>query len=347
MEQMIREEILLLITKELTEQASEDEKDMLKDWLSESRENTSLYHSFKEAFLNGKYELKAKNKDEVYNKLSHRLRFEKYSTNAENNKKLIKHRQISPWWLKIAATVLVLITSSLIIYQTRNYWQSESEIPTLSHKVIIKSNPRGEKSLITLPDGSKVKLNSESHLEYYSDFENDRSVQLIGEAFFEVVKDTLRPFYVKTGDLRVRVLGTSFNVEAFPFEKNVKVALVKGKVLIEKKEGLEMKPIEYLNPDEMLIYDHQSSEFTITPFDFSRVTGWKDGELHFDETDFDVVIEKLERWYGVEILVSSKADLSGRFNGDYNGEPLDLVLEGMGFTSDFDFEIRGKKVYIK
>ena len=295
----------------------------------------------------GKYELKAKNKDEVYNTLSHRLRFEKYSYSTHNIEKNIQHRQISPGWLKIVATVLILITSSLTIYQIRNYWQPENEIPAISHKVIIKSNPRGAKSLITLPDGSKVKLNSDSHLEYYSDFEHDRSVKLIGEAFFDVVKDTLRPFYVKTGDLRVRVLGTSFNVEAFAFEKNIKVALVKGKVLIEKKEGMKIKPMGYLNPDEMLIYNHQSSEFNITPFDYSRVLGWRDGELHFDETDFDVVIEKLERWYGVEILVSSKADLSGRFNGTFNAQPLDVVLQGMGFTSDFDFEIRGKKVYIK
>ncbi len=341
---MINEEILLIITNELTEQASEGEKDILKDWLAESRGNSSLYHSYKEAFLNGKYELKAKNKNDVYTTLSGRLGFE--NANTKNNEKIIPSHQISRGWLKIAATILILITSSLVIYQTRYYWIPTQKI-IASNTMIVKSNPAGVKSLVTLPDGSHVKLNSESHLEYSANFEQDRSVKLIGEAFFEVVKDTLRPFVVKAGDLSIRVMGTSFNVEAFPFEKNIKVALVTGSVLIEKEEGLERKPVEYLHPSEMLVYDHQSSGFNVTQFDYSEVLGWKDGELHFVETDFIEVVKKLERWYGVEILVSSKADMSGRFNGTYNDESLEVVLEGMGFTSDFDFEIKGKNVYIK
>ncbi len=343
---MINEEILLIVTNELTGQTSEGEMDILKDWLSQSRENSSLYHSYKEAFLNDKYELKAKNKSNVYKKLSERLEFKKYSTVTETNERLIHHHQKSFGWLKIAATILILITSSLIIYQTRNYWKPAQKI-VASNTMIIKSNPAGVKSQITLPDGSHVKLNSESHLEYSTNFEQDRTVKLIGEAFFEVVRDTLRPFIVKTGDLSIRVLGTSFNVKAFPFEKNIKVALVTGKVLIEKEEGLERKPVEYLNPSEMLVYNHQSSGFNVTQFDYSEVLGWKNGELHFDDADFDEVIKRLERWYGVDIVVRSKSAMSGRFNGTYKDESLDVVLEGMGFTTDFNYEIVGNKIYIK
>ena len=342
----MREELLLIITKELTGQASEDEKNILKDWFIESRENTDLYHSYKEAFLNGKYQLEIKNKDEVFDILSKRLHFEKYSCTTNDNK-LDKHLQVSYGWLKIAAAVVILMTSTFIIYQSRDYWKPANNEETLTHEAIFKSNPSGEKSLVTSPDGSKVKLNSESHLEYFSNFEHERSVKLIGEAFFEIVKDTLRPFYVNTGDLRVSVLGTSFNIEAFPFARSINVALVTGKVLIEKKEGHKMEPVKSLSPNEMLVYDHQSAEYTITPFDEKSVIGWKDGELHFDETDLNTVIEMLERWYGVEFIVSSTTDLSGRFNGTYQGQPLEIVLEGMGFTSDFDFDIRGKKVYIK
>lgn len=345
---MIREELLLIITKEITGQASEDEKDVLRDWLSESRENSSLYHSFKEAFLNGKYKLKAKNKDEVFDKLSTRLHFEGHRAEINTHKKISLPSQFFSRWLKITATLLIFLTSAFIIYQTRDYWRPLAEEDTLAHEVIIKSNPHGKKSLITLPDGSKVKLNSESHLEYFSDFEHERGVKLIGEAFFEIVKDSLRPFYVSTGDLRIRVLGTSFNVEAFPFEKNINVALVTGKVLIERKEGMEIKPVDQLNPHEMLIYDHQSAEYDITEFNAKSVIGWKDGELHFDETDLHDVMETLERWYGVEITVSSTADLSGRINDvTYKNEPLDFVLEAIGFMSGFEAERKGKKVYIK
>ena len=344
---MIGEGVLLIITKEITGQASEDEKGILHDWLAESTENSRLYHSYKESFLNGKYELKVSNKHQVFNKISERLGLDDQRIKAVKIRKFKKRRQASFRWPKIVASLLILCISAFIIFETRDYWKPINDDKSIAHDVIIKSNPRGKKSLITLPDGSKVKLNSESHLEYFSDFEHERSVKLVGEAFFEIVKDTQRPFYVNTGDLRIRVLGTSFNIEAFPFEKSINVALVTGKILIEKKEGLQMKPMEYLDPDEMLIYDHQTAEYDVRGFEKGSVIGWKDGELHFDETDLDTVMETLERWYGVEIIVSPTADLSGRFTNTYINESLPVVLEGIGFTSDFDFVINGKKVYIK
>ena len=186
---MVSEEILLIITKDVTGQASEEEKNLLRDWLSESKENVGLYHSYKEAFLNGKYEPRVKNKDEVFDILARRLRIDKYSSKNDIVEVVDHPRQMSPVWLKVASIVLILVLSSVIIFQTRNYWKGDKDVENELHEVIIKSNPRGVKSLITLPDGSKVKLNSESNLEYFSDFEHERSVKLIGEAFFEVVKD--------------------------------------------------------------------------------------------------------------------------------------------------------------
>lgn len=345
---MIREEVLVIITKEITGQASEDEKDVLQDWLAESAENSRLYHSYKEAFLNGKYEPNAINKHLVFDKLADRLRLGNTRARTERNNEISGSRYISTRWLKIAATLLILCASAFIIYKTRDYWKPANDDHTVSHRIIIKSNPRGEKSLITLPDGSKVKLNSESHLEYFSDFGHERAVKLVGEAFFEIVKDTLRPFFVNTGDLRIRVLGTSFNVEAFPFEKSINVALVSGKILIEKKEGLQMKPMEYLEPDDMLIYDHQTAEYEVTDFDKEPVIGWKDGVLHFDQADLNTVMETLERWYGVEIIVSPTADLTGEINDvRYDNAPLDVVLDAMGFMNGFQYKREGKKVYIK
>ena len=344
---MVSEEILLIITKDVTGQASEEEKNLLRDWLSESKENSDLFHSYKEAYLNGKYEPRARNKETTYEALSHRLQFKKNNLKGGRNKRFWRSFQISQAWLKVASIVLVLITTSFIIYKTRDLWAPVIETDTTANEVIVKSNPRGIKSLVTLPDGSKVKLNSESHLEYYSDFEHERSVKLIGEAFFEVVKDSLRPFYVNSGDLRIRVLGTSFNVQAFPFEKSINVALVTGKVLIERKEGLEIKHVDHLSPNEMLIYDHQSAKYDITRFDATNVIGWKDGKLHLDEPDFRTVIKKLERWYGVEIVVEPTADLSGSFDVTYINQPLDVVLKGIGFMSGFEYERQGKKVIIK
>lgn len=349
MEQMISEKILLIITNELTGQESREEKDILHDWLGESRDNANLYHSYKEAFINGKYELNAKNNNEVYKKLSERLGFNDTKSISVNDSKLKSLWQYSisnGWVRKIAASILILITTSLIVYQTREYWKPAKYISPLN-ELIVKSNPRGMKTLITLPDGSKVKLNSESQIEYYSNFEENRRVNLIGEAFFDVVKDTLNPFYVKAGDLSVRVLGTSFNVEAFAFEDKIKVALVTGKVMIEKKEGLETRTLEYLDPTEIFVYDRKTSNFNKSTFDNNETIGWKEGKLIFKEADINEVVKKLERWYGVEIVVEEWTDIVGGFNGTYKNAPLEVVLAGMGFTSEFKYEIKGKKVFIK
>jgi hypothetical protein len=195
---MIDEKIFLVITSELTGQAQDDELDFLKDWLSESKENARLYHSYKEAFLNGKYKLEAKHSDAAYKKLSEALHFKTYEVGTGNGsgKKLQPHHRFD-WFRKYAAILLILITTSLIIYKTSDMWRTGAE-NKIDHELIVKSNPRGVKSLVVLPDGSKVKLNSESHLEYYSDFDQERSVKLIGEAFFEIEKDELRPFTVSS-----------------------------------------------------------------------------------------------------------------------------------------------------
>ncbi len=343
---MIDEKILLIITSELTDQASKEDLEILHDWKSESRENAGLYHSYKEAFINGKYTPKAKDSEAVYNQLSEKLGLDKIKTNGDRN---ITRSRISMErrWFRYAAVLLVFLTASMVIYKTKDLWLINDHTATSEAGLVVKSNPRGIKSLITLPDGSKVKLNSESHIEYYSDFSQDRNVKLVGEAFFEVVRDTLRPFYVRTGDLSVKVLGTSFNVKAFPFEQNMQVALVTGKVAVEKQEGFVVNPINYLEPNEMLTYNYQSSDVSIGPFDYDLTVGWKDGELNFKEVGFDEVVKMLERWYGVNITVDPRLDMSGSYTGYYKDERLDGVLEGMGFTYDFDFDIKGEKVYIK
>lgn len=343
---MIDERILLIITSELTDQAEREELDILRDWLAESNENRILYHKYKDAFINGKYLPKGKNQDKIFDKLSDRLHFGKANDHSNGVTSEVPRKNSFHAMYKYAAVLVFFILSAFIIFRYSDFWRTNTEQVT-QNDLVVKTNPRGIKSLITLPDGTRVKLNSESSIEYYSDFANDRRVKLVGEAFFEVVKDTLHPFYVKSGDLTVKVLGTSFNVKAFPFEQMINIALVSGKVAVEAQteEGSSMR--KYLKPDEMFSYNIRTSDIQISNFDYDLAIGWKDGALNFREEGFTTVVKMLERWYGVSIIIEQGTDMSGKYTGYYKNETLESVLEGLSFAYEFDYRIEGKNVIIK
>src|SRR5690606_37057735 len=135
--------------------------------------------------------------------------------------------------LRIAASMAVLIALSLGLDKA----SSTNLDPVYSpNKLIVKENFRGEKSKITLPDGSTVFLNNNSKISYRSRFASKREIHLQGEAFFEVAKDSLKPFVVSSNGLLTKALGTSFNIKAKAGEK-VEVGLVTGKILVSTSQG--------------------------------------------------------------------------------------------------------------
>jgi ferric-dicitrate binding protein FerR (iron transport regulator) len=211
----------------------------------------------------------------------------------------------------------------------------EPEIP-----IITRSNPAGQRSIIDLPDGTKIHLNSESEIEFAQEFSADiRLVSLKGEAFFEVQKEN-RPFLVESGNTKIRVLGTSFNVKQKTNEP-LYVALVTGKVRVNAKNGDQVT----LNPDEMLVME-EGGKFYKTSFDPLGVTGWKDNNLVFKNTIFPEVIDKLELWYGVKISVKGRFDPKWTYSGVYEDEMLENVLRGICMTSGMTYEIDKKQITI-
>ncbi|MCG8322656.1 MAG: FecR domain-containing protein [Cytophagales bacterium] len=215
---------------------------------------------------------------------------------------------------------------------------------------VIKSNPRGRKSTITLADGTTVYLNSESKIIYPDRFSDAiRIIQLEGEAFFEVAPDKNKPFIVRTNYLALRVLGTSFNVKTFNDSDEVTIALATGKVEITDA-GTNKKASETvtLNPGQAVIFNKTAAAFgQISDFDPNYVYGWKDGLIYFDKASLREVIEKLERWYDVKIIVENKPSNKWVYKAYHKNESLELVLESMAHNEAFDFEIKDKLVTIK
>ncbi|MDN5213769.1 FecR domain-containing protein [Fulvivirgaceae bacterium BMA12] len=234
-----------------------------------------------------------------------------------------------------------------LVFLIFNWQQPKSEEVAAKPeaRLIVKSNSPGQKSELRLPDGSIVYLNAESSLRYVEYFQEDkRQVFLQGEAFFQVVKDSLRPFTVFTKNLATTALGTSFNIQAFGEKEQIKVALITGKVIV--RDTVTNNSLS-LDPGEGMVLKEPAAEMSKNNIDIEKTLYWKNQTIHFDNTDFYEAIDYLERWYGVQFEIenySQKAPLT--CSGVYKNQSLDNVLNILGFALNFDYEIDKKKINI-
>lgn len=194
-------------------------------------------------------------------------------------------------------------TGQNIIIDNDTILQEATPANSEMNRVII---PYGKSSQVTLSDGTKVWLNAGSQLMYPSVFKKkQREVLLIGEAFFEVVRNEESPFIVRTEQADVVVLGTSFDISAYPDDKLFQAVLVSGSVSIEtKKEGiLEGKTKQVLVPNQMFLLDKESGVNYVDMVDVDAFTSWKEGMFNCERQDLNRVVRKLERYYNKKIHI--------------------------------------------
>lgn len=248
--------------------------------------------------------------------------------------------------LKIAASLLLIFALSFIFYisptekNTHKLHQAEEVFS------IIKSTPKGNKKIFSLPDGSTVVLNSASTLTYSSNFTQNRRVILEGEGFFDVVRDEDHPFTVTTGNISTTALGTSFNIRAYGEASEIQVSLATGKVRVENTQD---KNLIEINPGEAVDFSPKNQILNKKQVDISKVLNWKEGILHFDKVPFHQVVLELERWYDVKFSISGKNIVTDyKCTGTFKkNEYLDNVLNVLSYSLDFEYKIQGDHVEIK
>jgi len=253
---------------------------------------------------------------------------------------------INPFWSyvgRIAAVLVIALGLGLVIKMTLG--DQKYEVLTTVAKTI-KKNPVGQKSIIYMSDGTKVVLNAESSMEFYEDFGNvTREVTLTGEAFFEVAKDANKPFVIKTGNVTTTVLGTSFNVNAYPEMNGVQVAVMTGKVAVENTSVVGNSIS--LKPTEMVTYNSETGVMTPSSFSPEEIISWKDGIIYFKNADEKSVFAKLEKWYGVKIETENKSPRSWDITAEYDNLSLGNVLKSLSYAANFEYTIEKKKVILK
>ncbi|WP_215223108.1 FecR family protein [Echinicola shivajiensis] len=268
---------------------------------------------------------------------------------AEKNGKMKKLRKDfkgsdSKWTSKTLLAACFVIIAILTAHYFNLFAPEIRETPPVSiEKMISKKTSKGTKSSFYLPDGTLVKLNSSSKLEFPNVFSDSiREVRLVGQAFFEVTRNEAVPFIVRTEKMDVQVLGTSFDILSYPNSDRFEVAVATGKVAVDSREGYS----EIITKSEMTRLDLKSGRLIKSSYTPIYHLGWKDGVLAFEDKSFKQVFEDLERWYGVDIQVSSEIDLKKKYTGKYDNQSLENVLFGMATVLDFQFEINGKQIKI-
>ena len=250
-------------------------------------------------------------------------------------------KSATPTIYRIAASVILVACIGIVIYLLQD--------PVIEKEYLSKSTGDGQKANITLSDGTSVHLNAKSVLRYPKVFaEDQRAIELEGEAYFEVVRDEQRPFVIKSHQIQTTVLGTSFNVNAYD-STLVSVALVDGSVEVSSLADLSSNSQSkvLLNPGELASYDAASGDLRVSSFDEKKMIAWKDGVIYLSGADHNKVFDQLAHWYGVEFEFANAPTEKWEVSGEFKDMSLELVLKTIGQTKGFDFQIKGKEIYVE
>lgn len=208
---------------------------------------------------------------------------------------------------------------------------------------------KGTKATVELPDGSKVWLNADSKITFPDKFMGStREVQICGEAFFDVVSDSLQPMIVSTNkNFKIRVLGTKFNVKSYDNDADAKTTLVSGIVeLIEEKAGEGEVVIAKLSNEESYTIKNNATVGVVAKSDTTKQIAWKNGCLIFDSTPLSEVIKQLERWHGTKFKVDDPSILNFRYTAEFNSESVVQIMEMLKFISRLDYSIKDNVVHL-
>lgn len=203
--------------------------------------------------------------------------------------------------------------------------------------------PRGGQYQLILADGSHVWLNSASSLKFPTSFIGTiRKVELTGEGYFEVTKDAAKPFIVSAGTVQVNVLGTHFNVMAYPDEEAVKTTLIEGSVKLAHEDKYAL-----IHPGEQGSLTNHAGNFNVHAANINEVIAWKEGRFRFDEMNIKPIMRQIARWYDVDVEYTgdlSEISLSGSIP---RKEDVYQLLKALEMSKRVKFETDGNKIIVK
>lgn len=265
-------------------------------------------------------EIKSVDVDGAYHKVSKKIKAQRQTT------------RIITRITRVAAVLtlpLLALTVWSLFFQEKPTGLAQNEITWYEIQ-----NPAGMRSHIVLPDGSDLWLNAESKIKYGIPFTREyRQVELTGEAFVRVVKNEKSAFIVNTGTASVKVLGTQFNVKAYPEDELLEIALTEGCIEFTGTTSDGKKAAAKLLPNDFLTLNKTTGRFNLENKNLNEHVSWVKNSIIFDETPIAQVAKTLERWYGVKVVVADTEINKYRFTTTFENESLFRVLELLELSS--------------
>lgn len=294
-----------------------------------------------------KQEEKEKVLYDLWNEIPTEANIETYSSlkltreKIKKNQRPYKQYSITRKLLRAAAILIIPLLSAVGSYV---YIREASFEPEMVQCFV----PDGEKQVLTLPDGTKVSINSGSFLFYPKEFKGEtRSVYLIGEANFTVQKDKKHPFIVNTNYIKVRALGTKFNVEAYHESDRIVTTLENGAVKVDKIAEEDSSFI--LSPDEQLEYNHKTGVFEKRKINAASYSSWTKGELNFINQPLKEILAALQREYAVQFVVNPRLFTPDLYTIKFSQhESIDTIMNILTLTvGGLEYNIEDKIITIQ
>jgi len=249
--------------------------------------------------------------------------------------------RVLPRILKVAAVFILVCTSVLFIYKQLHQ-------PPAPITYALLQAGKAERKKITLPDGSIVTINANTQLRIPSDFGvRDRVLELTGEAVFDVAQHIAKPFIVRSGNLQTVVLGTSFNVKAYPGEKDVEIAVLTGKVRIEKKAATQTTVLSAgLTKDQVLTYNKEHDSLNIGKGKSNEIAAWQNNVFYFEQASIPEIATVLERQYNIHITLTGQARHNCKYTLQLKNETVENAMRLLSQLSGITYQINHNEIKI-
>lgn len=371
-------ELSRLIARQCLGLLTPAEEKQLEEWLKTSESNRKVYRKIREGYsfrAREKTELQT-DMDQVCRQIEDKVKFRVLRRRilqtasvaalfllgaistfiwVHEGKKLTSSPEtviaLNPGCTKAIVTLYTgeqkILTSRETAEDLQRFIQSSGQGQKVSDTAYNKIEiPRGGEYRLTLPDGTRIWLNSESKFEYPQTFNTERRVvRLSGEAYFEVARDTSCPFEILTDDLlKIKVLGTSFNVHSYKESSETAVTLVEGKVSVGHRQEETL-----LAPNQQAVFDRVQGKLSVRDVPDARTyCSWKNGMFLFEKESLEVIMDALSKWYDVEIVYDRIDPRQlGHFTVNIDrSEDFVPILTMLRQITGVDFRIEGKKVYL-